>query len=148
VPGGLLFAAGGAFLALSSTVTRDYPTHFLPGILLTGAGIGLSISSFGSAAVAELPRQRFATGSAVTACLRQIGAVVGIAVLLAVVGDPTPGTALSSFRHAWWVMAAAGGAAAACGVALGRVRARDTAPTTSTGLTTSTTPTSERAATP
>jgi len=35
VPGGLLFAAGAAFLALFSTATPDYPTHFLPGILLT-----------------------------------------------------------------------------------------------------------------
>ncbi len=156
VPGGLLFAAGAAFLALFSTATPDYPTHFLPGILLTGAGIGLSISSFGSAAVAELPRRRFATGSAVTACFRQIGAVVGIAVLLAVVGDPTPGTALSAFHHAWWVMAATGAVAAACGVALGRVRARDTEPTTvttpgsptSSGPTGPSTPTSARTATP
>jgi len=101
--------------------------------------------------VAELPRQRFATGSAVTACFRQIGAVVGIAVLLAVVGDPTPGTALTSFHHAWWVMAATGAVAAACGVALGRVRARDSEPTTPTGpttLTTPTAPTSARTATP
>jgi len=148
VPGGLLFAAGAAFLALSSTATPDYASRFLPGIVLTGAGIGLSISSFGSAAVAELPRQRFATGSAVTACLRQIGAVVGIAVLLAVVGDPTPGTALTSFHHAWWVMAATGAAAAACGVALGRVRARDTEPTTPSALSGPTTPTSARTATP
>ncbi len=141
VPGGLLFAAGAAYLALSSTATPNYLTHFLPGILLTGAGIGLSISSFSSAAVAELPRQRFATGSAITACFRQIGAVVGIAVLLAVVGNPTPGTALTSFHRAWWVMAATGTVAAACGVALGRVRARDTAPPTPTTLNTATTPT-------
>lgn len=148
VPGGLLFAAGAAFLALSSTATPDYLTHFLPGILLTGAGIGLSISSFGSAAVAELPRQRFATGSAVTACFRQIGAVVGIAVLLAVVGDPTPGPALTSFHDAWWLMAATGTLAAACGVALGRVRARDTATPTPTTPVGPSTPTNARTTTP
>ena len=137
-----------AFLALSSTATPDYLTHFLPGILLTGAGIGLSISSFGSAAVAELPRQRFATGSAVTACFRQIGAVVGIAVLLAVVGDPTPGPALTSFHDAWWLMAATGTLAAACGVALGRVRARDTATPTPTTPVGPSTPTNARTTTP
>ena len=126
VPGGVLFAAGTAFLALCVSPTPDYAAHFLPGILLTGAGIGLSISSFGSAAVAELPRQRFATGSAITACFRQIGAVLGIAVLLAVLGDQAAGAVPSSFRTAWWVMAAAGGVAAGCGVALGRVRARNT----------------------
>jgi len=69
-------------------------------------------------------------------------------VLLAVVGDPTPGTALSSFHHAWWVMAATGAVAAACGVALGRVRARDTEPTTPTTPDGLSTPTSARAATP
>ncbi len=151
IPGGLLFAAGAAYLALSSTATPDYPSHFLPGIVLTGAGIGLAISSFGSAAVAELPREQLATGSAITACFRQIGAVVGIAALLAVVGTPKPGTALSSFHHAWWVMAATGVAAAACGVALGRVRARDTAPPTPTTLNTAptpNTPTTARTATP
>jgi EmrB/QacA subfamily drug resistance transporter len=123
VPGGLLFAAGTAFLALSATAAPEYAAHYLPGILLTGAGIGLSISSFGSAAVAELPRERFATGSAVTATFRQIGAVIGIAVLLAVLGDRAAGPA--PFHAAWWVMAVTGVVASAFGVALGRVRARD-----------------------
>lgn len=133
VPGGLLFAGGTAFLATTATATSDYAGHFLPGILATGAGIGLSISSFGSAAVAELPRQRLATGSAITASFRQIGAVLGIAVLLAVL-TPASAAALASFHRAWWVMAAAGLAAAACGLALGRVRARDTTmPTTAEG---------------
>ncbi len=125
VPGGLLFAAGTAFLALAATPAPDYVAHFLPGVLLTGAGIGLSISSFGSAAVAELPRQRFATGSAVTATFRQIGAVIGIAVLLAVLEDQVAGVVPASFSTAWWVMAVTGAVAAGCGVALGRVRARD-----------------------
>lgn len=69
-------------------------------------------------------------------------------MLLAVVGDPNPGTALTSFHNAWWVMAATGAVAAACGVALGRVRARDTEPTTPTGPTGPTTPTNARTATP
>ncbi len=125
VPGGLLFAAGTAFLAVSSNRTPGYLTNFLPGVLLTGAGIGLSISSFGSAAVAELPRARFATGSAITACFRQLGAVLGIAVLLAIIGNPTATSALATFHNAWWVMAATGVVAAACGVALGRITARD-----------------------
>lgn len=134
VPGGLLFAAGTSLLALSASPAPDYLAHFLPGILLTGAGVGLSISSFGSAAVAELPRQRLATGSAVTATFRQIGAVIGIAVLLAVLGDQTAGAVASSFSTAWWVMAATGAVAAGCGVALGRVRARDAdAPAAATG---------------
>jgi NTE family protein len=96
--------------------------HFLPAAVLTGAGVGLSVSSLGSAAVAELPRTMFATGSAVTTCLRQIGAVVGIAVLLAVLGNAP---SLGNFEAAWWVMAATGTASGLCALALGRVRARD-----------------------
>jgi EmrB/QacA subfamily drug resistance transporter len=135
VPGALLFAGGTAFLATNATATPSYAADLLPGMLLTGAGIGLSISSFGSAAVAELPRTRFATGSAITACFRQIGAVIGIAVLLAVVGAPDPtADAAAAFHSAWWLMAGTGLVAAGCAVALGRVRARDTAlPSPTTG---------------
>lgn len=127
IPGALLFAAGTALLATRTTSTAAYGTAFLPAILLTGAGIGLTLSAFGSAAVAELPRERFATGSAVTACFRQIGGVLGIATLLTVLGDAP--ARLTSFHAAWWAMSGTGGVAALCGVALGRVRARDvTAP--------------------
>lgn len=122
LPGGLAFAAGTAFLATAATPVPAYAQTFLPGVLLTGLGVGLSISSFGSAAVAELPRTRYATGSAVTSCARQIGAVLGVAVLLAVLGDaPAP----PAFRTAWWIMVGTGLAAAVCAAALGRVRARD-----------------------
>jgi len=97
---------------------------FLPAALLSGAGIGLSLPAFGSAAVAELPRPRFATGVAVSACFRQIGAVVGIAVLVAVLGAAPPGQLLSGFHHCWAVVAVAGVASTVVSLALGRVRAR------------------------
>ncbi|WNV77044.1 DHA2 family efflux MFS transporter permease subunit [Geodermatophilus sp. DSM 44513] len=123
VPGGILFAVGAALLAASASRTPDYALGFLPATVLTGAGVGLTLSSFGSAAVAELPRTQFATGSAVTACVRQIGAVLGVAGLLALVGDTTAD--LGRFQDAWWAMAATATAAALLAAALGRVRARD-----------------------
>jgi hypothetical protein len=103
-------------------------------MLLTGAGIGLTISSLGAAAVLDLPRARFATGSAVTACLRQIGAVLGIAVLIAVVGGAAdtaadPARAVAGFHAAWWLMSATGLATAAIAAGLGAVRATAPAPT-------------------
>ncbi|MDP9284539.1 MAG: DHA2 family efflux MFS transporter permease subunit [Actinomycetota bacterium] len=124
VPGGLIFAAGALVLALSADEQHAYASHFLPGILLTGAGVGLSFSAFSSAAVAELPRTRFATGSAISATSRQIGAVVGIASLIAILGTPRAGTALHSFHRAWLLMVATGVGAAVVALALGRVRAR------------------------
>ena len=81
---------------------------------------GFSFAAWGSAAVAELPPARFATGSAVLACVRQIGAVLGIAALVAMLDaaeDPMAG-----FVDAWTMMAVTGGVVAALALALGRVR--------------------------
>jgi NTE family protein len=134
VTGALVFAAGAAVLASRTGPAVDYAGAMLPGMLLTGAGIGLTISSLGAAAVLDLPRARFATGSAVTACLRQIGAVLGIAVLIAVVGGAAdtaadPARAVAGFHAAWWLMSATGLATAAIAAGLGAVRATAPAPT-------------------
>ncbi|HEU4347423.1 MAG TPA: MFS transporter, partial [Actinoplanes sp.] len=121
LPGALTFAGGALVLALATTSAPRYPTGFLPAVLLTGTGIGISIAAFGSAAVTRLPRERLSTRSAVNACF-QIGAVLGIALLLAVTGDPRPPAALTSLHHAWWIVAAAGVLAAGCALGLGRIR--------------------------
>jgi EmrB/QacA subfamily drug resistance transporter len=120
LPGGLLFAAGTAWFAARVGTTPSYLTEYLPGTLLTGAGVGASFAGFSSAAVAELPPQRFATGSAIASTTRQIGAVLGIAALIAVLGDQP---VLDDFQRGWTLMACTGAAAALCALALGRVRA-------------------------
>jgi MFS family permease len=124
-PGGLLFAAGCLVFATATGATPHYASEFLPATLLTGTGVGLSFAAWGSAAVAELPPSRFATGSAISATSRQIGAVLGIAVLVAVIGTPRPEDALSTFHTAWVLMAIPSAAAGALALALGRVRARN-----------------------
>jgi MFS family permease len=121
IPGGLLFAGGLLYFVAATGVHRDYAGAFLPGMLLTGTGVGLTFSSLSSAVVAELPRTRFATGTAIASTARQIGAVLGISTLLAIVG---PAPTLHDFRIAWMVAAAEGVAVAALGSGLGRVRAR------------------------
>jgi hypothetical protein len=93
-------------------------------VLLTGTGVGLTFSGFSSAAVARLPRDRYATGSAISTTSRQIGAVVGIATLIAVLGTPTAAHAMNSFDRAWALMVVTGTGAGLLGLALGRVRAR------------------------
>jgi EmrB/QacA subfamily drug resistance transporter len=123
-PGGVVFAGGALFLALAAGGHPAYASHFLPGMLLTGTGVGLSFSGFSSAAVAELPRVRYATGSAISATSRQIGAVVGVAGLIAVLGAPQAGSAVHTFHRAWFAMVATGVLAGLVALALGRVRAR------------------------
>jgi hypothetical protein len=88
-----------------------------------GAGVGFSFASWGSAAVAQLPATRFATGSAVLACVRQIGAVLGIAALVAVLEAAPVTDPLSGFVDAWTMMAVTGGVVAVLAIGLGHVRA-------------------------
>jgi EmrB/QacA subfamily drug resistance transporter len=125
VPGGLLFAAGCLLFATTTTATPHYATEYLPWTLLTGAGVGLSFAAWGSAAVAELPPSRFATGSGISSTSRQLGAVLGIAILVAVLGTPRPEDALATFHTAWQLMAIPAATAGLLALALGRVRARN-----------------------
>ena len=87
VPGGLLFALGCVLFAVGLGSSPAYVTEFLPATLLTGAGVGLSFASFSLGGGMELPPARFATGSAISSCFRQLGAVLGISVLIAVIGS-------------------------------------------------------------
>ncbi|HZC14764.1 MAG TPA: DHA2 family efflux MFS transporter permease subunit [Thermoleophilaceae bacterium] len=128
LPGALLFALGCALFATGLDSSRDYATEFLIPTILTGAGVGLSFAAWSSAAVAELPPERFATGSAVLACVRQIGAVLGIAIVVAVLEAATPGDAIAGFTDAYTLMALAGGLTTALALILGRVRSAASAP--------------------
>jgi MFS family permease len=117
VPGGVVFALGCAVFATALGGEPAYLTAYLPGTLLTGTGVGLSFAGFSSATVMNLPPVRYSTGSAIASCFRQIGAVLGIAALIALLGA-APG--LSDFRTGWVLMAATGVAAASLALGLGR----------------------------
>jgi EmrB/QacA subfamily drug resistance transporter len=123
LPGALFFTAGCLLFATDMGAQPAYASHYLIPTMLTGAGVGFSFASWGSAAVAELPPARFATGSAVLACVRQIGAVLGIAALVAVLEAAPPTDPLSGFVDAWTMMAVAGAVVAGLALCLGRVRA-------------------------
>jgi EmrB/QacA subfamily drug resistance transporter len=124
VPGGLVFGAGALLFALVVDGQRSYAAHYLPATLLTGTGVGLTFASLGSAVVAELPPARFATGSAISNCFRQIGAVLGISTLIVVIGNPSPTNVVHVFHHAWALIALTAAITALSGLALGRVRPR------------------------
>jgi EmrB/QacA subfamily drug resistance transporter len=141
VPGGLVFALGVAVFATALGEHPAYLTAYLPGTLLTGTGVGLSFAGFSSAAVMHLPPARYSTGSAISACFRQIGAVLGIAVLLALLGA-TPG--LSEFQTGWALMAATGLTAAA--IAVGLKRANVPAWTSKSAASTTPSPAAARSA--
>jgi len=94
----------------------DWLGLWLPGSVLTGIGIGLAFPTLGAAAVRDVPVDRFATASAVNAAFRQVGAVLGTAILVAIVGDPVNlsealGVSDSSYLFAVFAALASGGVA-------------------------------------
>ena len=74
--------------------------------MLIALGVAFTMPVLSAAAVAGLPQDRFAAGGAVNQTARQIGAVLGVAVLIAIVGDGSTAT-LGDFRVSWLVSAAA-----------------------------------------
>jgi hypothetical protein len=78
--------------------------------------LGLAFPTLGSAAVRDVPDDRFATASAVNAAFRQVGAVLGTAILVAIVAEPaTLASALhvsdSAYLFSVFAALVAGGAA-------------------------------------
>jgi EmrB/QacA subfamily drug resistance transporter len=105
--GGLLVAAAAGWYALFLDITPDYAGEYLPATILSGAGVGLSFAAWGSASLSELPAPRFATGSALVSTLRQFGAVLGIAVLIAVLETGSPADPVGAFTTAYTILAGA-----------------------------------------
>jgi EmrB/QacA subfamily drug resistance transporter len=119
VPGTVIFAAG-VMVLRSAGAEPDWVGTWLPGAILTGIGIGLAFPTLGAVAVRDIPDDRFATGSAVNAAFRQIGAVLGTALLITIVGDPTTlAESLASADRAYLMAAIAGLISGAVTLALG-----------------------------
>jgi EmrB/QacA subfamily drug resistance transporter len=76
-----------------------YVTHLLPSQLLAGAGVGLTIPALLGAGSASLPPARFGTGSGILNMARQIGTVLGVAALVAILSHVVPGDPVATFRH-------------------------------------------------
>lgn len=113
VPGALSMTAGVAWLATRTVGEPSYVVDFLPGSVPIGIAIGFALPTLGAAGAYVLQPHQFGTASAVGATARQLGAVIGVARLVAVLGEPGPADALDAFRRSYAVMAAA---ALACAV--------------------------------
>jgi EmrB/QacA subfamily drug resistance transporter len=130
VPGSVLFSAGVAAYALALGVESNYWGLYFPLSLMIGSGVGLTIAPISAAANAFLPSDRFATGSAFHTTVRQVGAALGIAIVVAILGDAVgaaglqargPEAAMRVFDRAWAFIAIS---ALASGITMGALYRR------------------------
>jgi hypothetical protein len=90
---------GSALLIARVDLHTRYAEQVLPGWLVGGAGVGFALPNILSGATADLPPARSATGSAVVNMSRQIGMVLGVSMLVAILGPAgTPGRCADRFR--------------------------------------------------
>jgi EmrB/QacA subfamily drug resistance transporter len=101
VAGGLIW--GGAVLWLVERVglTPAFLTEWLPGIVLLGIGAGTLFPNLSGTAVAAAPGESFATATGLNSVARQVGAALGVAVVIAIIGTPSVLTVHAAFDHAW-----------------------------------------------
>jgi hypothetical protein len=76
-----------------------YVTHLLPAQLLGGAGVGLAIPSLLGSGSASLTPARFGTGSGILNMSRQVGTVLGVAGLVAVLSHISPADPVAAYRN-------------------------------------------------
>jgi hypothetical protein len=112
--GSALLAAGTLGLNATITDSPSYLVHYLPWMLVTGCGVGLSISTLSSSATAFLRPAQLAMGSALNNTFRQVGTALGAALSLAIAapalarieaarqaGEPVLGVAKPEIHAAW-----------------------------------------------
>jgi hypothetical protein len=86
VGGGLLYAFSGTWFLTVPGLEPAYLTQWLPGLLLSGLGVGMVLPSLTAAAVNRLPPGHYSVGNAVNQATRQVGSVMGVAMTVLLVG--------------------------------------------------------------
>jgi EmrB/QacA subfamily drug resistance transporter len=89
VAGGLLFAAGAAWLLRNGHHAASF-VSWLPGSIAMGAAVGMVLPSLSGASALGLDSGSFGAGSGVNQAVRQLGSVLGVAVALVLLGTLGP----------------------------------------------------------
>src|SRR5215217_962665 len=119
--GALVWAGGVTYLVTVVGTTPDFVGQWLPGMFILGLGAGITFPVVGSTAVAEVTGGRFATATGINSIARQLGAVLGVALLVAIVGTPVPTELAAAFDRGWTFAAACFAFTAVAALAVGRV---------------------------
>src|SRR4051812_43853998 len=125
VVGGTVWGAGVLWLATRVGPTPAFVNEWLPGMVLLGIGAGTLFPNLSATAIGAAPGERFATATGVNSVARQVGAALGVAAVVAIVGTPAPADAAAAFDDAWTFCAVCLLAAGAGCLAVGPVGVDD-----------------------
>ena len=101
VPGAVFSAAAAVWLVARVGDSPAFLAAWLPGMLLMGAGVGLGFATIVAVCVRDLGPAELGIGSGMSATTRQLGAVFGVAILVAILG---PAPAPDVYDAGWWAM--------------------------------------------
>ena len=125
VPGALCIAAAMTWLRLFAHGEPNYWAGFAPASLLLGFGIAASFPMIAVAVVRGIGADELSLATATNRTFLQLGNAIGIAVVVAVLGNSSGPGGLSDFRVAWMVLAVL---AAGCSIAIAATGSTQRAP--------------------
>lgn len=102
--GCLLCAIGYGSLVLVLTEDPTVWTRFVPLSLVSGFGIGLTVATWSSAGLADIPTAKFGVAGATVNTIRQAAYALGISVTITLLATGADDFDLSAYRWAWgWI---------------------------------------------
>ena len=100
-------------------IHRAWVSEWLPGTVISGIGAGLVLPALGAAAIAATPGRGYAMSGALNTTARQLGAALGIAIVIVLIGGVPTSTTL---RHGWIFSGACFVVVVLLGMLIGRLR--------------------------
>ena len=128
VAGGLIWGGAVLWFVERVGVRPQFLSEWLPGIVMLGIGAGTLLPNLSGAAIASAPGEHFATATGLNSVSRQVGAALGVAIVVAIIGTPSPLQALAAFDNAWMFGAISLFAAGAGCLLVGRLVSDEEAP--------------------
>jgi EmrB/QacA subfamily drug resistance transporter len=110
IPGGLVWSSAPLLLLLTATAAPHDFAQYLPAVLLMGLGVSICLPQLSSVSVQGLPPDSYGAGSAVNQALRNLGATLGVALVLAFNSNPVAAAAMNGFHRTWWLLIVSGAA--------------------------------------
>ncbi len=102
--GCVMCAIGSLSYVLLLDETPTVWTRFVPISLITGVGIGLTVATWSSAGLSDIPQAKFGVAGATVNTIRQAAYALGISVTITLLATGVDQFDLSAYRWAWtWI---------------------------------------------